>query len=447
MPNKEKWLNKISLKQALWTGGVALLLALVIPAYFETESDYEYNPKAIEINSSTITGYKDGKISWLIKADYVWTGRSKYLFRGTGISYGQLFDSNGKVIVNKLQAGKVRVNTKSKTLTAIDNIVAHFKKRQDRVSLSLLKNNESEIPSNNEKTIEITSDELRYYSNTKKTFLTKNVVIKQGDATIYPNEGIEIDNNKNIGFISGGFTMKTEHYQVTGNRMEIYIDDEYSYISGGVEARRIVEVTKNVQIDKRERDLKKNMTTLKCDSMYYSSLDGNDIVTVSGNIELIQTNKTFRAGFGHYDKKKDYYELNDNVQITADSLSWLLTKDPDKFSNNDIKESIEQGVTVNARHLTFNATTKALSVWGHVSVHQNDKIVTCRKLSYDDTNDLLLFSGDVKVTKDGSDTISSHILKIDLEKEEFFAIQKVASVFRLKDKVKDTEKSEDSEQR
>ena len=176
-----KWLKKVTIKQIIWIFSLIVLIILILPAYFEKEIEYEYNPKAIEINGSTITGYKEGKLSWLIKADYIWTGRSKYLFRGTGSSYGQLFDSNGKVIVNKLQAGKVRVNTKSKTLTAVDNIIAHFKKRKDRVTLSLKENSEEKKSTKNE-TIIITSDELRYYSNTKKTFfsdLYKDVAFSQ----------------------------------------------------------------------------------------------------------------------------------------------------------------------------------------------------------------------------------------------------------------------------
>ncbi|RAP39220.1 hypothetical protein DID80_00210 [Candidatus Marinamargulisbacteria bacterium SCGC AAA071-K20] len=426
------FLKKFSAKKYAWTFVIVFLSALIIPAYFEKDTEYDYNPKAVEIKGSTITGYKDGKLSWLIKAEYVWTGRSKYLFRGTKISYGQLFDSNGKVIVDKLQAGKVRVNTKSKTLTAIDNIVAHFKKRQDRVSFSLNSHKPTGKENQSAKTITITSDELRYYSNTKKTFLTKNVVITQEDAIIYPNEGIEIDNDKNIGFIEGGFVMKTDHYEVTGNKMTIYIDEEYSYISGGVEARRVVEVTKNVAIDERERDLKESETLLLCNSMSYSSVHENDIVTVSGNVSVIQKNKTFRADYGHYNKKNDYYELSGKVQVTADSLSWLLTKDSEDFSNDDIKESLERPVTVNARHLTFNATSKKLELWGQVEVNQNDKKVTCLKMVYDDPKNLVQFSGDVKVKKDNTDTISCHLLKIDLNKEEFFAIQKVSSVFKLK---------------
>ena len=56
---------------------------------------------------------------------------------------------------------------------------------------------------------------------------------------------------------------------------------------------------------------------------------------------------------------------------------------------------------------------------------------------YNDTKNLLTFSGKVKVRKDDTDSISCHLLKIDLEKEEFFAIQEVASVFKLKDENND----------
>ena len=70
-----KWLKKVTIKQIIWIFSLIVLIILILPAYFEKEIEYEYNPKAIEINGSTITGYKEGKLSWLIKADYIWTGR------------------------------------------------------------------------------------------------------------------------------------------------------------------------------------------------------------------------------------------------------------------------------------------------------------------------------------------------------------------------------------
>lgn len=428
----KSYLGRLTLQKVVWLFAFLFFLILFIPSLFDIDEDLSYNPKAIEIKNSTITGYKDGKLSWLIKASYVWTGRSKYLFRGTGIYYGQLYDSNGKVIVDNLKAGKVRVNTKSKTLTAFENIEAHFKKRVDRKQFTEKDLNNISHNSDGD-TIIIKSDELRYFSNTKKTFLTKNVVIKQGSSIIYPQNGIEIDNDRNVGYVEGGFQLKTDNYHVSGNILEIYIDDEYSVIKGGVEARRLKEVTENVEIDDRERDLKESETWLYCDSMSYSSLDDNDVITVSGNIRIAQPDKTFSSEYGYYNKLQDYYELRDDVVITAQNLEWLLSKDKESFTNKDIVESLDSPVTVNAKHLTFNAKDKTLKIWGSLLIEQRDKTVTARSMIYDDLSSSLTFDEEVVIKKDKTDSMLTDQLIIDLENEAFFANKQVRTVFKLKE--------------
>lgn len=428
----KSYLGRLTLQKVVWLFALLFFLILFIPSLFDKDEDLSYNPKAIEIKNSTITGYKDGKLSWLIKASYVWTGRSKYLFRGTGIYYGQLYDSNGKVIVDNLKAGKVRVNTKSKTLTAFENIEAHFKKRVDRKQFTEKDLNNISHNSDGD-TIIIKSDELRYFSNTKKTFLTKNVVIKQGSSIIYPQNGIEIDNDRNVGYVEGGFQLKTDNYHVSGNILEIYIDDEYSVIKGGVEARRLKEVTENVEIDERERDLKESETWLYCDSMSYSSLDDNDVITVSGNIRIAQPDKTFSSEYGYYNKLQDYYELRDDVVITAQNLEWLLSKDKESFTNKDIVESLDSPVTVNAKHLTFNAKDKTLKIWGSLLIEQRDKTVTARSMIYDDLSSSLTFDEAVVIKKDKTDSMLTDQLIIDLENEAFFANKQVRTVFKLKE--------------
>ena len=47
--------------------------------------------------------------------------------------------------------------------------------------------------------VKIKADAFKYFSISKRTYLYDNVVIEQDDANIYPSDGVEVDNDRNVG--------------------------------------------------------------------------------------------------------------------------------------------------------------------------------------------------------------------------------------------------------
>ena len=404
-----------------------VFICVVVSSVFMTKEGEElpYNTKQIEVKSSVITGYKDAIVSWRVKANYIWAGKSKYLFRGEGVVDGQLYDSNGVPVVRKIRAERVRVNTKSKTVSAIGNVSAIFEKRLKESEASQTKEGSPSL-------IQIKAEELRYFSSTKKTYLSKKVEIKKGDAIIYPKQGIEIDNDQNVLLIRDGFVMMSDRFIVTGNTMAIYIDDDYSLMQGNIQAERKPEYPHSEGLDFRERDLKAQGAFLSCQSMRYSNENNNDIIWVSGNVTIKQKGRTIFAASGYYNKADRLFSMKDNVEIRMDELDWLINKKKKGFKNDDIQSTLGKPTTINASVVVFDASEKSVFLRGAVRITQSDKELTCQRVRYNDKAETLVFSKGVQVKKNNQDELHCHTLEVDLNKESFSAGKRVSTTFEIK---------------
>ena len=308
--------------------------------------------RLLEVKGSHLIGYQNGKISWRLDADYVWAGRSKYIFRADGVKDGELYDAEGMASVSGLQSSKVRVNTKSKTVTAYGDVEAQFIKKND-VGNYLF----------------IGAQELRYFGTTKKTYLFRDIFLEQDGYIIKPKRNIEIDNNTNTVYISDPFTMRSPDYEVTGNQMTMFIDDDKSEILF-VQMKRLGKPTSNMELDQRERDLRGIDLILSCNQMVYFNDDKKIIVTVNVRIRVVHGDKQISAQTGFYNKNENYYELKGDVSIKAGSLDWLLTEDQQQFDNEDVAQSIYESVEIKADKLTFDADSRRLELLGNVELIQ-----------------------------------------------------------------------------
>ena len=427
------------IKKVISFCGLLLALLFVVAVYVDTQrKDTEKSVKVVEIKSSKLYGYKDGVLSWSVVSDYIWAGRSKYLFRAERILSGEIFDHDGQVVIDQIKSDNLRVNSKSKTLSAFNNVHARFKKREKRkkddFSSVVIATNQSSTPEDkDEDLIKIKADELRYFSNSKRTYLYENVEIIQGEATIYPTKGVEVDNDKNIAFVDDPFRLISDEFRVTGNSMIIYIDDDYSLIKGGVQGVRLPTKVLDSDVDSREKELRSEMGTLSSDTMRYESVNNNTVIEASGNVRVVHGDKIMTATTARYNKQNKHYELEGTVRLISPSLEWLIDREKKKiFENPDINDAIAMGIDVTAQKLIFDASTKILTLLGDVLLVQKDKQLTCHKMVYDDALGVLTFLGDVNVIKDGQDEISCERLEVDIQNESFFAKKGVRSEFIVK---------------
>lgn len=417
--------------KAFWLLLIPLLFFVGLLVYKDSALKYPIaSPieKIVEVNKSVITGYYNQHLSWTIQSDYIWAGQNKYFFTAEQVQNGSIFDSEGVLVADQIMARNVNVNTQSKSLFASGFISARFVKHERSVSSDAVFAKE-ESP----KEITIKADNFRYFSENKKTYFYNNVVLTQGKAMIY-TDNIIVDNDKNIAFIDQKFTMKYEEFVITGNQMMIYIDDDYSEILGQVSGFRDGKPTTNMHLDERERAMREKKTFLMADYLKYTSKPNDEnFIELRGNIHIFQDDKSLWGEEAFYDSQSDVFDIHNRVKFTAKDLNWAVKKKQKAgFRNADMKKSIDLSITAYGDQIVFDAKNKNLKIQGMVRILQADKNIECQTLELDDAKNQMLLTGKVRVMKNKTDQLKCERIRIDLNKESFFADSGIESVFKLK---------------
>jgi len=382
----------------------------------------------VEIDNSEITGYKNNKINWKITAKQIWAGHNRDILTAENILNGQVFDDYGKVIIKNFQAESIIMNRYSKSLSG-EKINCLLSNRK-----SIKNNNVLEAYEDKNQTLNIKSNAMRYFGDSKKTYFYNGVILTQGKSKIF-TETIEVDNEKNIAYLDRPFRMQGTDFTVSGNQMIIYIDDEYSELMGNISGFRPGTVIKNMAIDERERLLKAKNTYLKCDYLKYITKNDADFVELKGNIVISQNDKSIAGDIGSYDNKNNLFILNSNIKLNAENLYWLIKKQKrNALKNGEIKKSLGLATTLNADKIIFDAKKKIANVIGNILITQKDKEINADQMNYDDSKNLVTLLGNVKIVREKTDKLTCQLVEINLDKEEFYVEQNVESQFVIKKK-------------
>ncbi|RAP32148.1 hypothetical protein DID76_01135 [Candidatus Marinamargulisbacteria bacterium SCGC AG-414-C22] len=387
---------------------------------------HERKNRQIEILDSSIIGYNEGQLMWRFFAKYIYAGRSQYLFNAEELYNGYIYNEAGDLIIEDIKAGKVRINTRRKTLSASDSIEAKFIKRAQR---NQYPNNSIMANKDGQKSVLISSDELQFYGDKDKVLLSKNVKIVQDDVIIHPNDAVTVDNTTNQAYIDDRFTMKADTFTVSGNKMVIFIDEDRSEMEGDI---HIVWQEKNTElaVDEREKTLRSEQTILNSDFATYEEIDDNHILTVSRNIRVVQNDKIISGEYGVYKEDQDLFEISKNVHIQMNSLEWVLSDDTKKnLDNKSINNTIKQKTDITADQLIFTGDKKVLSLTGSVVINQEDKVIKADKVSMNDNDSIILCEGNVSMKKTNNDKIIANFLEINLIDETFIAKDRVESLY------------------
>jgi lipopolysaccharide export system protein LptA len=402
------------------------LFWLIFPAFKVDLDPVGPTDKQVEVFDTVIRGYENAKLRWQVKAKTVWTGYNPFLFRGEEIGPGVVFDDHGEAIINDIFSGQVQVNSKTKILYAYDTVSAYFVPRNLGVGPSVLAANDTQKP------VRVTAGGLKYIEAAKRTYLTDGVEIMQGKARILPHVSAELDNRTNTVLIADGFQMFLEDMVVSGNQMEIVIDDAISHIRG-VTLVREGRPTTNQDMDPRERELRKKTSTLTADNMRVEQHDDTYRIAVSGNVIARQPGKVFIGESGTYDSANNRLSLSGHVRIELSDLQWLIAPERRKtMKNADIQKTLGLSTVITSDHLSFDSESQILVLMGNVHVQQEDKDVRCSKIVYDDREQRVVLSGDVTIVKDGEDALVASTIVVNLNEESYRATGKIQTEFKIK---------------
>jgi lipopolysaccharide export system protein LptA len=383
----------------------------------------------VEIFGSVIQGYENNHVSWIIRAKSIWAEGNKTAFKLNALTNGQLFDDKGDVVVRNMSAETGEVNTRSKTIF-LKHVAAELGYRSPTAKTGLM------AAETKARSVKIQADELRYFGTSKRTFLTGRVTIYQGSHKIVPSNGMEVDNANNIAYIKDGFTIYVDQLVITGNTMTILIDQELSEVPDGISGYRPASPTSDPELDSRENALRKLTTRFSAKTMQFSSKNGEDIITLDGEVVIRQADKSVQADRLVYDRASDVLTFDTNVVLRSDQLRWALSDRKKAIKNDDMRKGINQPIKILGNKAIFEGGTKRGRVLGNVQVYQESQKTFSQKLEMDDTEGTLRFTGSVSYEKANNDTLKCDELTIDMNKEEMVAKRSITTEFKLRPKAK-----------
>lgn len=394
----------VSLVLLVFCGGLFFL-----QVYFDAEAWLEDSKtqKRFEIENSVIVGYDKGELMWEIASDYIWTGTNKYLFNMNKIDSGKLYDSQGRLVLDDIQAEGVKVNSKRKVIIASANVRAVFVRRGEN---------------NNENPTRIRAGSLKYFNYSNLAYLRKKVEIHQKDSSVFAHE-VVYDKDLNQIEIESPFRVEAEDYVASANRMVVMVDEDYSELKGGVSVFRAAQFGPfEEELDVRERKLRAKNSYVKAGYLKYDEANSDEvIVTIKDQVHLYQDGKSLRGDLGVYDRLENTFSLDGMVVFEADSLKWLVR--PNKqgaFQNENLDEALSNEVVVRADQLYVDMDRNYLRMSGNVVLTQDKKILRANQLELDDVEGVIILSGDVLIRNSDSDRIQTERLVLSIDDESFW---------------------------
>ncbi len=406
-----------------------LFWALVIYRDFKiTFNDNGYNYKIIEIDSSNLISYKDNKILWQISVKNISSGRNQDILQAEKINNGLIYNDKGLAVIKDLSAENITANKRSESLTAF-NITGFIIKNNEKMP-----NNAVIAYDEKDKVLKITAKEMRYFGNNKRTYFYNGVVLSQGKSKIYTSSA-ELDNEKNIAYLDNKFLLVNDEFQVSGNQMIIYIDDEYAELMGNINGFSKGKKITDKKVDEREAYLKSKDTYLKCDYLKFITKDKQDFVELKGNINIYQADKAISGNVGTYDKKTEIFTLSSNVIFNSNDLTWLLKKQKyQNLKNKEIKDTLKLATILNCDSVVFDAKNKTATFLGNIRINQKNKSIIADKMDFDDKANLVTLIGNVQITRNKTDKLVCRSIKINLDTEDVLIENLLDSAFVIKPK-------------
>mgnify|MGYP001354986013 CR=1 FL=1 len=382
--------------------------------------------KIIEITNTQLIGYNKGNMTWKMFANNIWSKNKKNYYYADQIIAGVIYDTNGDIIIDSISANNLTINTKNNSFSIYDGLTARFNLDRESIEDGLI------AVENNKEQIKVKSNQMRYFSDNKYTYLSDDVELIKEDTVIRPLKEVQIDNEDNIAYIYHGFNLVTPEVSVTGNQMIMYIDDRFSEFKGDLVFEQFPSENFDESLDEKEQLLRKERTFLYANYATFQESPTKNHLKVSENITLVQRSKHITAAFAEYIEELDLFKMTDQVVIELEDLDWLLDKKTkESMINEDIKSSLNDKTTIYCDRLIFNGNKQETKLIGNVKIVQSDKTIYCKKLVLYDETAIVECIGDVKVIKDNADTMTTQFLTIDLNNEVFTAKKGVYSEYHL----------------
>lgn len=399
------------LRRLLAIGGAALLLFIFYLIFMSTDDflqTNDLNDKKVEAQNLALFGYQEGALAWQLKADYT---SSPYSIDHSVIEnvFDGILYKNEDPIIDNLQAKKIRVNAEQERLYAHGGIWAHLIKQQN-------------TPQNY---YVAQCEELQYFSDEKRTYLHKKIIISNETLNISANQAIVEHTDNTLNF-SEGFMLEEKRTQITGTNLKIDMEQDFLTISQNI----VLEIKGSAAQEK----LQQQDTRITCEQLELAAKKENELIaTLNTNIVIWQKDKQGSAEQVLYNEKKEELTLLKNALLVFDRSDWLLNeKTIGELKNKESKKILAEKIVMNGAKIKINTKTKDLTAQGDVRVTLKNQEAHADQANYRENEAMIYMLGHVKLKKEDGSWLNAQQVVIDVKKETFTADGQAESVIYLK---------------
>jgi len=399
------------LKWAPRIGMVIVLMAILyVGALIYQDSQLAVISKTlpeIQIEGSTLTGYKEGRLTFKVDLQTVSKGDAKSSYMGNQMNSGVLYDVNETPIVDQITAENAFVDTQHPILNAQGAVTGRYLTPNGHPIL-------------------IEADQLHYWGETKMADLYGALKLTRDKTVLVPQKSVQIDFNANTLTIDSGFTLHHDAYRVSGNRMIIDILANTSQLEGAVK------ITRKPDDILDEKTNNKNKVLNQFSSLYCQYLQYNydtHTIKIRDQILIDQTGKEITADEGMYDENQNVFHLFGNVTIKVDDLNWLISAKNDRFDNEELRTDLSQKTVITSDQFQFDGDTKKLDLIGNVTILLRNKSITAAHVTLLSDTDQMVLNGNVHLKHDNGDEIQSESMYLDINTESVSAKNGVKTYF------------------
>jgi len=318
---------------------------------------------------------------------------------------GIFYDPQGKIIITNLQAKTIRVNAPQERVNASGGIQAQLKRKDRQVKLF--------------------GDQLQYFAGDQKTYLYGKTALVDQDLQINA-DNIQIDHQTNLALFNGNLRLKKAGTIITGETMEINLDNEAGTVKTNVLLRRKAEALSKDEFKKKE-------TTVSCRELSFKKISGNAEIFCQADLKIWQEDKQGIADSGTFYEAQENLILNKNVTLVFERSNWLLDdKTVNKLKQSDLKTALYEKLIIISDQTEISTRTKDFSAQGHIKVTMKEKYATSDKAIYKEKDKKIYMTGNVRLKKADGSWVKAEKVIVDIDKESFLAEGNVETTIILK---------------
>ncbi len=388
----------MKLKLLLLMAGIATIICAIYIAKDASipQSTRQDEPFVEQQDTQTI-GYENGKKIFDIRIQRIKKNKYGHLIKGEAILDGHVYNHNGNVLIRALSGDYAHVNTAMKSIIITSNIRAIIE------------------PSTTTQSVRINGQEFRYNHNNKKARFHDQLTLSFSGISLNATECTYVNKSETIEF-PRGFMLTTDQSQTSAPKGIMAIRE--STIDASPNIRTVYRATPKKTDSSVIQTLLKNSTTITSDQLHINHKnEQKPKVLYTVNAMASQPGKIIKSDAIDLDFKKQLFRASANVELTFDSLDWVIQK-RQPISNAMIRKMLKKTTLMLSDMAWYDQKKNHVILKENVTLKQAPFKLKCDELRYDITKKIIELKGNVKITNLGIPILNAQHVIIDIENEQ-----------------------------